>query len=460
MGMTEQDKIGRGEVVGEICLLVNNLIKGEHFCVALDGAWGSGKSFVLEMIAENLCKHDEYIIIKYDAWENSFYGDPLISILSCIIDDMQEKLSAIEGYSSAIKEAGKELLKKVADSKMSVLTGIVESMSKIICRFNNPFSKDTSKSAVADFKSYKALLAEVKQNLYKILEVYTTTERQSKLIILVDELDRCLPDEQLKILERLHHLFDMQNSAVIVAVNLESVAKNVNTMFGVDGGEYLRKFFDFRFKLKMSSDDYLNALLNGMNESLATIKGNCEFALAISSAYQCLKYGDKKVLDKLDNREIFRYFDALMRACGDFGWEHLNENYLFFLIVALYIKRNISLSFLSESEIIENQKDLDFHYGHIMGTQYNGNEMPYFDYLDKYIGVDRLNISDILKRAHMYSGSPLAEYSWSSNEIVCYSYGKNFVNNGMRTMLQQPKVIISDCQRLRQIVMLYGGGEK
>ena len=47
--MTE-DKIGRQEIVDKICSLVDNLQKDKYFCLALNGDWGSGKTFVMQMI--------------------------------------------------------------------------------------------------------------------------------------------------------------------------------------------------------------------------------------------------------------------------------------------------------------------------------------------------------------------------------------------------------------------------
>ena len=94
--MALQDKIGREEIVDKICGLVGSLKKDKNFCLAINGAWGSGKSFVLGLIEEKLSKKQEYIIIKYDAWENTFYSDPLIAILSCVIDGIEEKLYLVE----------------------------------------------------------------------------------------------------------------------------------------------------------------------------------------------------------------------------------------------------------------------------------------------------------------------------------------------------------------------------
>ncbi len=104
MKITQEDLIGRNEIVDKICGLVDLLQKDEHFCLALNGEWGSGKTFVMQMIREKLSEHNEYIIIPFDAWGNSFYSDPLISILSTIIDGMQSELSRIKGFKNVLKD--------------------------------------------------------------------------------------------------------------------------------------------------------------------------------------------------------------------------------------------------------------------------------------------------------------------------------------------------------------------
>lgn len=55
--MSLQDKIGRDEIVDKICGLVGSLKKEQNFCLAINGAWGSGKSFVLGLIEEKLSKN-------------------------------------------------------------------------------------------------------------------------------------------------------------------------------------------------------------------------------------------------------------------------------------------------------------------------------------------------------------------------------------------------------------------
>lgn len=44
MSFTEEDKIGRQDIVDKISSLVDNLQEDEHFCLALNGEWGKAAS--------------------------------------------------------------------------------------------------------------------------------------------------------------------------------------------------------------------------------------------------------------------------------------------------------------------------------------------------------------------------------------------------------------------------------
>lgn len=276
--MAHQDKIGRQAFVDKICGLVDSLQKDQHFCLSINGAWGSGKSFVLQMIEYQLLKKEEYLIIKYDAWENNFYPDPLIAILHCILDTLQNKFHLIndtKNYQKAIKQS----FKGRANKKLSE---IIENLYKVgkwgaVCAFAIEIIKSVivqAKSSILDnklfndYKSYQALLADSILVLNALTTFKEYENNQTKLIVLVDEIDRCLPNEQLIVLERLHHLFKVKNCAVVVALNREAIYKNFDASYGGNGKEYLRKFFDYSFNLSTdSSTFFVNYIWDNIVES-------------------------------------------------------------------------------------------------------------------------------------------------------------------------------------------------
>lgn len=452
--MALQDKIGREEIVDKICGFVDALKKNDNFCLAINGAWGSGKSFVLKLIEEKLSKKQAYIIIKYDAWENTFYSDPLIAILSCLIDGIEEKLHLVERTEERARRVAKtgfNTLTKLS-AKIEKLKVVIDGIKNIIKDFHNPIDMTT----LNDFKSYQRLLRETKEILNKITQTGTYREAQTKLVILVDEIDRCLPDEQLKILERIHHLFGVKNCAVIVTMNQTCVAKTVNTIYGVDGYEYLRKFFNFTFRLDTSANEYLKNLLVGYIKSfekIETLTNEVEFPVKL--AYQCLLYGNEKALNRVDNRELTRYFSCVMNICNDFGWQRLNQQYVFFILLALYIRKIISREFLNINDIVSNQKRFCERYQ--ISLPENG--MPYYDYLMKFLGVNRINPPEEISR--LYRGvSNVADFSWVFNEIVYFSVDQKFHYSNMRIFVNQPLVSPDDCKELRRLVMLYGGEQE
>lgn len=466
--MTTEDKIGRKEIVDKICGLVDSLNEDSNFCLSINGAWGSGKSFVLDMIEEELSQHSEYIIVKYDAWENSFYPDPLIAMLSCVIEGLGNKLSKMRGYFKAAAEfgvkKGKELVDKLSDAggKIGVVATVIKNIAEIVADFKNvTVVNDTKDSQLETYKSYKMLLQEFAALLNKLTKKVFVAKKQTKIIVLVDEIDRCLPNDQLKILERLHHLFDVKNCAVIVAMNHSCIAKTVKTLYGTDGNEYLRKFFDFVFKLDTSAEVYLNNLFDGFIKSCEKIKTrDSDAELQIKLAYQCMLYGDKKVLEKVDNRELTRYFDAVNRVCNDFGWQNLLPHYVFFILIALFIRRNVSSSFLDEKDISEKQHARDDIYNRLSRDE-KEVKLPYYDYIAECIGVDRDNPpKSILQSSNYYIAHDIASSSWLFNEIVCYSTGKQFLHNAMRLHYHQPTVNSDDCKKLRELVLLYGGEQE
>lgn len=464
MSFLEEDKIGRGEIVDKICGLVDSLEDNKNFCLSLNGAWGSGKSFVLSMIEEKLSVNSEYIIIKYDAWENSFYSDPLIAILSCVIDGLKNKLSKLRGYKKVVKEIGKQHGKEIID-KLCESSGKLGFMAKLIKEFteilpslkNVSLTTDTKDAQLEIFKSYKSLLQDVKDLLNTLTGKTFVENKQTKLVILVDEIDRCLPDEQLKILERLHHLFDVKNCAVIVALNQLCVAKTVRTIYGIDGNEYLRKFFDFTFKLETSSSEYLKNLFNGFSDSFDKLKIETkEIDKSINLAYYCLLDGSEKALEKVDNRELNRYFDGIINVCNAFGLQKLKKEYLFFIVLALYIRKIISPTFLDKGEIIKNQNVIN----ESLEDDYDTNKMPYYDYLNDFLGINRKKTPGEFFQLDSYYRNNIAEFSWCFNEIVARSVEGIFIYNERYYYPRLRIVNPDDCTELCRLVVLYGGEQQ
>lgn len=85
----------------------------------------------------------------------------------------------------------------------------------------------------------------------KLIALLQELAEQYTVVIIVDELDRCLPEYAIRILERLHHLTENNNNTImIIAVDKKQLMSSVKQIFGFESPEkYLEKFFNFEIKL-------------------------------------------------------------------------------------------------------------------------------------------------------------------------------------------------------------------
>lgn len=242
--MQIDDFIGRDKFVERVIKLINFSDKSKSWNFAIDGEWGSGKSFVLNIIENKLKEKQSFVIINYNAWKNDFYEDPLIAILYTILDSskLNTTLDAVVG---GIKN-GIATFKSI----LSFMPGFDENKEKASKAIKSLTQKRTKSEKLTidnNFSSYIDGLELLKNEFKKITKGKT-------MVILVDELDRCAPDYALKVLNRLHHLFDLPNIIVLTAVNKEILEQTIEIMYGTNGKDYLTKLFDLTLKLKNHGD--------------------------------------------------------------------------------------------------------------------------------------------------------------------------------------------------------------
>lgn len=95
------------------------------------------------------------------------------------------------------------------------------------------------------------------QTIEKVRKKLQEIAEERTIVLFVDELDRCIPQYAIKVLERLHHIFyGLDNVVVIMAIDRNQLEHSVEEMFGarkdessIDVEKYLKKFIDFSMVL-------------------------------------------------------------------------------------------------------------------------------------------------------------------------------------------------------------------
>lgn len=257
--MDSLDILNRDEFVKQLIKLVENISDNKSSAsFAINGAWGCGKSFVLEMFQEQLEKiqseetsNDKYFVIRYDSWKFDYYEEPLVAIVASMISIIEEKTKLFPDS----KEKGELLgmLKAVGITLLSIGNSALK--EKIGIDFKEAYETVCSSKKEAAVKyenqhSYDAYFS-LNKVIEKLVNLLQELANEYTIVFLVDELDRCLPEYAVKVLERLHHLTEgKENIITIISIDKQQLMASVKNTFGFENPEkHLEKFISFEVKL-------------------------------------------------------------------------------------------------------------------------------------------------------------------------------------------------------------------
>lgn len=256
-GFAGKCELNRAETGERLSDLVENI--EQPLVIALDGGWGTGKSFFLKCWVGAHQKENEGTAqtIYFDAFQHDYFDEPLLALTAALI----ARLPAPEGkdkYIKVIKEIPLKFLKTsgymalaVASMGLSEITGPIwdAAISKGADRAEGELDKfwESSTGKQAAMEQFQNALTDLTTN-----EDGTT----QKLVIVIDELDRCRPDYALSIMEIIKHFFAVDNVHFVLGANMAELENSVKARYGsgINAHLYLDKFVDVRLGLSERYD--------------------------------------------------------------------------------------------------------------------------------------------------------------------------------------------------------------
>lgn len=214
---------------------INNL-ENESVIISINGEWGSGKTtFLNEEIIAKIKNNKSIKYINFNAWEYDASNNALLSLFL-------------------------EILKKIKVPKTKKsLEKIIKSLGKILkaIKINFGFSFF---NAEIDFEklfenSENNTLSDEIREMKK--ELNDLIENKEKLLIIIDELDRCKPPFAIELIEVIKHLLSNKNIIIILALNWKQLHKALENTYGLINDpkeEYLDKVVDWKFDLNDLND--------------------------------------------------------------------------------------------------------------------------------------------------------------------------------------------------------------
>lgn len=264
--MTKIDKLDRQNFIKFVENLIVNSDNykrnndSDAYVMALNSAWGTGKSYFLDLFIQDIKENEKINVVKYNAWENDYCDNAFNPLMYDILNADCLKFST---ETDADIQNAKKLLKSAFNVGKVFTKGLINEAIKNKTGIDVEKALDEAIKSSKDFKSF--MFREIpnlqelneQRDAFNELKTYLSNatewmqEHDSKLVVIIDELDRCKPTFAIQTLEIVKHIFDVKNIVFLFAVDIEQLSHSISSVYGqgFDSVGYLCRFFDYIAKM-------------------------------------------------------------------------------------------------------------------------------------------------------------------------------------------------------------------
>jgi hypothetical protein len=243
----EDDILDRKAISNQLSELVDKI--EDPIVITLDDKWGSGKTYFLKrwVAAHQRDNGGKAITVYFDAFENDYLSDPLVSIVSAISERMPTKhKSLLKKWKSAATKLAKPASRIALSIATFGATKHFDEIGDVVAEAAGSEAEKLVDSLWDQERQRKDALRLFKKSLVEM-----TKKDETSIVIVVDELDRCRPDYALAVLEVIKHFFSVSGVHFVLGINNEALQNSVRARYGadLDAERYLRKFIHVSFSL-------------------------------------------------------------------------------------------------------------------------------------------------------------------------------------------------------------------
>jgi len=247
-----------------------------NFCVGVYGEWGTGKTTFMKLIKKGLeDKEDDkenIITVWFDAWkyenQEQFALIPLLKTIIYSIEDTEDpkkrKLKDVLREAAIFtigvsSEVVSSVIAKYAGEKTGELSKI--GLNKIEDRLTSELPNLKRLSDIDSNGIFYNGIRRIQEAIDKIKDV----NPKFRIIIFIDDLDRCSEDKVLEILESMKIFLSLNGIIYVLGISYERIVELITKKYGGDRNEeYLKKFVQIPITLSEWNEVEIGKLIDDL----------------------------------------------------------------------------------------------------------------------------------------------------------------------------------------------------
>jgi hypothetical protein len=254
-----------------------------RFAIGIFGGWGSGKTTLMDAIEARLTPAMS-VVVRFNAWRFEREPHILVPLLDAVREGLASWAAAHEEEPTKAERARK-VARRIGRVVRALATGV---SAEIGISEAAKVKYDVGKAIDALSQPEGEVDAAQAQSLYfagflELQRAFTAfaEDGATRVVVFVDDLDRCLPANALEVLESMKLFFDLPGFVFVVGLDEQIVDRAVRTKLGGDssagppdpadarqraklGQEYVKKIFQVPYSLPPVPSGGLDNLLESM----------------------------------------------------------------------------------------------------------------------------------------------------------------------------------------------------
>lgn len=328
-----EDFLNREKTIDNIMKIIN--ASSNSIAFDIEGVWGIGKTFLLDLLKDKLNELNQnkpqYLVLSYNCWRYDYYEEPLIAIISSIIASFEDPYKdVLSSFKKTSKDKIISIFKGIASSFLKNKIGV--DLIGVYDDYKTNYSDDKAKKYEFDYyQGFTKAISDVRNQFAELAKDY-------KIILIIDELDRCLPSYAIKVMERIHHLFEeINNTVVIYSLDRSQLENTIRNIFGTDvnSAEYLKKFIDFTITLDTgNAEDFRKHFSPSL---IATIDSHFDTEGVSSEDLKVTNDFFSKILSSLEIRKVKKIIQKIELIFNLILKDENNLDYSLVIAVFIYM---------------------------------------------------------------------------------------------------------------------------
>jgi len=225
--------------------------RAQPVTIGVHGDWGAGKSSILEMIEAGFANKESVLCLKFNGWRFQGFEDAKIALIEGIATGLLEKRPALTKATAAVKDLFRRIdwpkvAKHAGGLAFTAVTGIptADQIQAITRRLqdilSDPARLATKENITAAIEGVEAVVKpgsqgkHIPEEIAEFRKAFDKLLREAgiaQLVVLVDDLDRCLPDTAIETLEAIRLFVFTSGTAFVVAADEAMIEYSVRKHF-------------------------------------------------------------------------------------------------------------------------------------------------------------------------------------------------------------------------------------